>query len=193
MDKISREIIRIRNERPVIYKFTTYPIIFEAINEPYHYYRLLTHLKDMFINGMPPEKDLSPSMMPELILKFEEVKNSEYCKLASDSNYKGQGNYQHRVVQEHFLMYDQNTIATEVPVIGEKMQGNIDILIYDGIIKILDFKPEVHKCVKQAMTQLHYYKDLLCDSIRGIENEQNIKSKIECYAFDNKHCYKLIS
>lgn len=134
----------------------------------------------------------SPSQAKVLIKQHNEEKNSPFVELAKGAQYKGWGNQQHKIVQRYFLNNDPDTIAVEVPVWDKEKEiaGCIDILRVDtarGKVQILDFKPEAHKCVNQAMTQVHYYKEMLI-KCAGVP-----RGAVECYSFDDNRCYSLIS
>ena len=178
-----------RQGRPVVYRFVTYPFVLESnwgvIPNPVG--PLGEHLRNAFMHGLPGGATKSPSQMPELMLKYKEIKKSPLCAMALAANYRGKGDKQHDTVQAYFLARDPHTIATEAPVWGEDMEGSIDILQFDGKISILDFKPGCHKCVEAAMTQLYWYRKLLAAHLG------RPTSNFDCFAFDDKRCYQLIS
>lgn len=175
----------------MVYAFTTYSAIFDdqyREGQP-NRLKLMRHLREAFLTGCP-DRDKSPSGMDRLLIETREgkVENSlhEYCAIAAFADYEGKGNQQHEIVQSCFHLRCADCIATEVPVWDGEMAGCIDVVLYgpanDKVI-LLDFKPNAHK-EQKAATQLFYYKKLLVQQT-GIDN-------MECYYFDDTHCYKVL-
>jgi hypothetical protein len=104
--------------------------------------------------------------------------------------------HRHSILQKFFLATDMATVAVEVPVyltseetgtiIKTKggLLGHIDFLqIYNGRIRILDYKPEASK-EKHVVDQLLLYAIAL-STRTGIHLKQ-----IDCAWFDEKNYYK---
>jgi hypothetical protein len=163
MELITRYVVREKNDKELIYRFTTFSSIFEetTIIEP-NYLLMKSHLMKTFMFGMEKSPG-SPSEERGLICDLNHIENHEYSKLANDSAYYGQGNLQHWLAQKHFLENDPSTIAVEVPVWDKDYSGCIDILMYDAEndrIIIYDFKPGAKK-EKNVSGQLFKYAQLL--------------------------------
>lgn len=188
METITRNIVRVRGTSEVLYRFTTYPIIFQKAEGALG--ALCGHLRAAFVGGLPGGTEDSPSQARELLLKHEAVRHHLLTKYAAAANYEGKGSGQHWAVQQYLLANDPHTLAVEVPVWGQGKEGCMDIVQWlpegKGRIVIADFKPEVHKCAGQAMTQLFWYRAMLAECT-GIA-----LANFECLAFDNRHCYRLL-
>ena len=195
-ETIQRNIIRERSSGYESYHaFTTFPVILaprQVADPPSLFDLTIAHLRAGFIYGFPISTLNSPSQAKVLITQHTEIKNSPLCALAEAAQYRGWGNQQHKIVQKYFLANDPDTIACEVPVWDKEkeMAGCLDILrvsIERQKVEICDFKPDAHKCVNQAMTQVYYYKEMLI-KCAGIP-----RAVIDCYAFDDQKCYRLNS
>lgn len=193
MKRISTEFTRRRGkERYTTHLFQTYDFIYEKDEHIFRY------MKSIFENGAEIEKEKSASSTKELMLCQEEVFESDLIQLAMNSNYHGNGYSQHSIVQEYFLKNDPYTIATELPIWSnvDNMSGFIDIVRIKIVkiescdivrIQLCDFKPKAHKeKILKVLTQLYYYKKMLIERIPDCP-------PVDCYYFDERHCYKLLS
>lgn len=180
MEKIIREIERRRERVTIIHEYTTLPLVLHRKTN------LASHLADMFTNGVP-ERPKTVTGLPRLITQWEEV-DSPWIEYAKKSGFRGFGNAQHRIVQDYFWENIPHVIGTETPVYDDEATGMMDILIATPeILFILDVKPDIQKCVDAAMSQLFRYRAML------IKNARVDRRIIQCYAFDDKKCYKLTS
>jgi len=190
MELITRTIIRERDGREVPYKFQTYDFIFHprAASKP-TFERMRSFLLEAFMYG-PPRNPKSPSDERGLVLEVKPSIGSveDLCVKASAANYHGRGAGQHQCVQDYFMMNDQYTVATEVPVWDADYTGSIDILRYFpevDTIQILDFKPNAKK-EKHVSGQLFKYAELFHDNA-GIPFWN-----IELLYFDDTDAYQII-
>jgi len=166
MEKIKRYIKRERSSGFVqTFEYTTYDTIFnERAREGKQFFRmLLDHLRLAFECGLP-NKDKSPSGMPELLgIETKQHFNHELSDFISQVEWKGTGNKQHLIVQNHFMNNYSKTIAIEVPVWNDEASGCIDILnvnMNPFIIDVIDFKPDtIHE--KKASSQVYRYVEML--------------------------------
>lgn len=180
MEKIIRQIERKRESGIIIHDFTTLPLVLQRKTP------LASHLANMFMDGVP-ERPKTVTGLPQVMTEWEMV-TSPWTEHAQKAGYKGFSNAQHRIVQDYFWANVQQVLATEAPVYDGEVTGMIDILVATpDILFILDFKPDIHKCVDSAMSQLFRYREML---IKNAKLDRNI---VKCYAFDDKNCYKLIS
>lgn len=167
MDKIVREFKVLREDREMIYPFTTYSCVLDSppsdnrLRE-----KVFTYLRSVFLSGCPSlDGKVSVTERPPLMVKIERRK-SDLTELALKSDYRLRGSFQHAFVQKYFLENDPYTIATEVPVWDEKLSGHIDLLrLFPGKIQVPDFKPEAHK-EKKAGSQVYNYIILLSKALR---------------------------
>lgn len=185
MEKISREFIVKRGDANVIYSFETYPFIFNAKPKDPAAEAILNYLRKVFIEGIPdPSAKKSVTECPPLILQTERVKN-EMVKHALKADYRNCGRGQHHRVQHQMLKYDPLTIAIEVPVFDDELNGHIDILrICNGKIQVLDFKPLAHK-ERKAASQVYRYILLLAKALKLP------LSCFEGYYFDDCNAYRV--
>lgn len=98
----------------------------------------------------------------------------------------------HSLVEKFMLVNDNVTVASEVPVwLWEKnldlgIAGHIDLLqIRDGLVYVLDFKPEADKENGQKVaSQLYFYAS-------GLSFRTRIAlDKFRCAWFDNSNYYE---
>lgn len=188
METITREIIRNHDGHEAVYIYTTYDVVLDIAGKRLTEIarKLFNYLADCLTCEIP-ERLLSPSGMPTLLLQTELIAQDVYVQMAKAAEYRGLRAGQHAKIQGHFLANNPATFATELPVFDEKMTGCIDVLNYDVVsdsIQILDFKPNAHK-EKHAATQLYWYRELLS------KQTEIPKSKIECFYFDDMNCYKV--
>lgn len=184
MDLIQRQFKVQRGERAIVYPFTTYNIIFhhDKITDPI-LKKACEYLKVVFQNGVPVGLE-SVTQQPELMVNTFRAVATDEVKLCAASNFKGAGNKQHDIVQQHFLKNDKYTIGIEVPIFDDKLLGHIDILrVLPDKIQILDFKPNAHKETKAA-SQIFRYRKMLRGFLPHI--------KIEAAYFDENAIYYLI-
>lgn len=183
MEKITRNIVREKEGRALIYPFTTFDVIFQD-DYDHKFYGVFEWLKYVFEHGMQDKPD-SPSQAKKLILKTEQLPNHEFCKYALDACYHGAGNKQHALVEAQFLDNHPDCIAVEVPLFDDIMSGCLDILLMTSDkIYLLDFKPDAHK-ETHAATQLYHYKKLF------VYNTGVSPNLIECGYFDDQNYFKV--
>lgn len=187
MEIITREIIRQKGDKQLIYKFSTFDCIFrtallEQTNETGKIFR---HLHKMFTTYMP-DAPKSPSQAKGLHCEIKELQNHELSQLAHASAYYGLGNKQHETVQRYFLENDAATLAAEMPVYDHEEAGCVDIVRQvGGRIELLDFKPDAHK-EKNVSGQLYRYARLL-------SKQADIPmSQIDLFYFDGEKTYQVI-
>lgn len=149
-----------RNDRKIIYPFTTYSCVLTSENLPESLNKnLQNYLKKVFIEGVPTDKKKSVTDLSQLIVQKQEA-DHELIGFAQKASYHGLKNKQHECVQQHLLDNDQHTIAIEVPVWDDSTLGHIDILRITNKIGVWDFKPEASKETKAAGQVLRYIKML---------------------------------
>lgn len=181
MEKIIRNIERKRGDKIVIHSFTTFPIIFTRKTP------LLAHLAKVFEEGLPI-RPTTCSQLPQLKTQWKKVEGSKFVEAAKNAGYRGFSNNQHRIVQDYFLKNVKGTLAVEVPVYDDEATGLMDFLMTEEKRLIIpDFKPEVSKCLPDAMSQLWRYREMLH------RNTMIPRNVIDCYAFDDQECYQLTS
>lgn len=128
---------------------------------------LLQYIKG-FENGCPDffKEDKRCSQLKIDIKIKKENRYSQVCKLAELALKAAETNKQrHALVERFMLINDASTVACEVPIwLWEKnlnlgIAGHIDLLqIQDGLVYILDFKPEASKEAWQKVaSQLYFY------------------------------------
>jgi hypothetical protein len=187
MERITRNLKH--SGRDIIYKFSTWSIIFEPRNKekmPSLAYSLFEYLERAFKEGVPSAEE-SPSQAKELMLNVTQVNTTDYPTFAKNANYHGTTYRQHDVVQDFFMNEHPNCLAVEAPVRHEERGGYMDFIMYYpvlGEVHILDFKPKAH-AERKAATQLYHYKTLL-HKVAKIPLR-----KIRCFYFDDKHCYEV--
>lgn len=178
-----------RNNTLVDYDFSTYDIIFNDSPKWKPNFRfLIMYLKKAFMFGID-EVGISASQAKELILTAKHVKLDRLKRAAEVSGYKGNGNLQHKIIQNYFMDKSKYCIAVEVPVFDEKYRGRIDILEYypeTDKVGVLDFKPNA-RLEKKAATQVYLYKCMLSErtTIPLVD--------ISAHYFDENNVYQVTS
>ena len=186
MNTIIRNFTTMRGDKEINYPFTTFPEILGEGRPEGNAGKLFDYLKDVFINGIPDNSVPSISEMNELFVDIVREENN-ITTLASLAEYEGQKFNQHNIIQEFLLKEDPLTIATEIPVWTDEMQGHIDIIriLENDIIQVLDFKPLAHK-ERKAPSQVWRYR-------KALSKRTGIPAKnIQAGYFDNKNSYFLI-
>lgn len=186
MDKIIREFKVLREDRQMIYPFTTYSCVLDSppgdnrLRE-----KVFTYLRSVFLSGCPSlDGKVSVTERPPIMVRVER-RNSELTDLALKSDYRLRGSFQHSFVQKYFLENDPYTIATEVPVWDDKFSGHLDFLrIFPEKIQVPDFKPDAHK-EKKAGSQIYSYIILLAKALKLP------LSSFEGVYFDDRNSYFL--
>lgn len=190
MDIIVRKLVKEReNGFKQVFDFTTYSTIFTPAEWPEDpkAKAVLRMLQNQFILGLKGFKN-SPSKMPQVIVKTEKI-HSPLCTMAKESGYRGNGNKQHSIVQNHALA-NPNCLAVEVPVHYKDIEGCIDgmdMFLNPFKLVLWDFKPDAHK-EKQAATQLIHYERGVLNLTAGILKQDDI----ELVFFDDTNAYKVI-
>ncbi len=180
MERIYRIIERKRGDRIVEHHFTTLPQMLKA-DSP-----LRKHIAKMFVEGLP-ERPQTASQLPVLQTLWAQI-DSPFAQLAKDAGYRGFASAQHRIVQDHFWKFCPGLIATELPLFDKNATGLADFLLLRDMKLILpDFKPYLHKCLPEAMSQLFRYREMLS------ENAKVKREDIICVAFDDTQAYQLTS
>ncbi len=123
----------------------------------------------------------------------KENKYSPACKLSELAlKAAGTNKERHSLVEKFMLVNDNATVACEVPVwLWEKnldlgIAGHIDLLqIKEGLVYVLDFKPEADKENGQKVaSQLYFYAS-------GLSFRTKIPlDKFRCGWFDGSSCYE---
>lgn len=186
MDKIVREFKVMREDREMIYPFTTFSCILDEItyqNELKN--KLFAYLRTVFLKGMPPVEDrISVTERPPIVVKVENRK-CDLVDFAKKADYRDRWKFQHPVLQKYMLDNDPYTIATEVPIYDEKFSGHIDLIrLFPSKIQVPDFKPEAHK-ERKAGSQIYTYILML---------GRALKLPLSCFEgvyFDDKNSYFL--
>lgn len=162
MDKVQRQFTVKRGDRKVMYPFTTYSVIFQAGLENQIHNALYKYLASVLVEGCPEaETKRSVTSEPVLVVPTKQVKDSDLSLLTQKVSYKGNGKYQHDIVQGFFLDNDPHSLAIEIPVWDNELLGHIDLIrLFHDKIQVCDFKPKAHKETKAA-SQVHRYIDLL--------------------------------
>lgn len=194
MEIITKEIVRVREDREMVYKFMTYDFIFETLPDGSHldaFAKIRRHLFNCFTKPIP-RSPKSPSDSNGLLVKIAPYDNEEdaalLLRLAGESFYHGAKQDQHYVLERYFIENDPYTLAVEVPVFDEEWLGSIDIIRYfpeTGVIQILDFKPNA-KAEKNVSGQLYRYAKLLAKHL-GIS-----VCAIQLIYFDDKDVFEVI-
>ena len=185
MEIITREIIRKKGDRHVLYKFSTFDFVLSRATADISLMnRVVAHLREAFIYGMA-DHEKSPSGQNGLLVDAKLVE-SDLSTLAHKSEYYGKTNKQHETVERYFLENDPFTIAVEVPVWDHEFAWNIDIIrVVDGRVQVLDFKPDAHK-EKKVTGQLFKYGQLL-SKCTGIS-----VTSMDFFYFDGNKVFQLI-
>lgn len=161
MDKIQRQFKVKRGERTIVYPFTTYSVIFQGNIHNQLQNALYKYLSTVMTEGCPEVAKRSVTSEPVLVIPTKQVVDSDLSLITQKANYKGNGKYQHDVVQSYFLDNDAHALAIEVPVWDNELLGHIDLIrIFQDKIQVCDFKPKSHKETKAA-SQVYRYIDLL--------------------------------
>lgn len=161
MDKIQRHFKVKRGDREVTYPFTTYSVIFQGNIHNQIHEAIYKYLAKVMVEGCPKQERRSVTSEPVLMIPTKQIVDSDLCLLTQKVNYKGNGKYQHDIVQSHFLDKDAHTLAIEVPVWDNNLLGHIDLIrIFENKVQVCDFKPKAHK-ENKAASQVHRYIDLL--------------------------------
>lgn len=190
MEKITRFIQRERRgDFTQTFQFTTYDIIFDKEFRKRHPEAagLMAYLEDRFIHGLP-ERALSPSKMPELIIETKQVLDHPYSRLAHESQYYGSGNRQHLIVQNYFLKNLAECLAFEVPVYDDEASGCIDLVtlsLKPFMVGVWDVKPDAIKEKKAASQNFRYAKMLM-------EKAGIPKENISVGYFDGVHFFEVL-
>ena len=184
---IGRDFIKVRHDKEMIYEFRTRSFIF-TYNEDEVLQKLYNHLVYCLIQGRT-DMPKGCSNCDELAgLNYKQAE-SEVINICRESGFLGKGNKMHPITQNHFMNTDDKSVAIEIPVWNEEAQrtGFIDLIRYvDGILWILDFKPNAHKeRWQKVMSQLFWYKYMLCKQL-DIPHD-----KVRCAYFDNLNFYEL--
>jgi len=161
MDKIQRQFKVKRGDRTILYPFTTYSVIFQGNMHSQIANALYKYLAAVMTEGCPAEDRRSVTSEPVLMIPTKQVAGSDLSLITQKTDYKGNGKYQHDLVQSYFLDNDAHALAIEVPVWDNELLGHIDLIrLFPDKIQVCDFKPKAHKESKAA-SQVHRYIDLL--------------------------------
>jgi len=120
-----------------------------------------------------------------------------HCKkLYSDLNTDNLGMDGHKLIGEHFITSNPQTLAVEIPVwkrIKEEryFTGHIDLLIVNGNeIIISDFKPKGREEILPSIPQLTAYGILLKEQlVKFFKGNFSREFKITCLGFDRNQAY----
>jgi len=168
MEVITRQIVKMREERPIKYDFRTYDLIFDieaAKRAGFHpnFIAMLMHLKSVFIDGMQCRSQ-SPSSAERLLLETRQVKPTDdqyrLIELAEQAQYRDMSYQQHRLVQDMIFENHEHCFAIEAPLHDDEWSGLVDVLLmhpYEGWVDPQDFKPKAHQD-RDAKAQVFRYK-----------------------------------
>lgn len=214
-ETIIRRCIRQRGDtHTTIHDFAMPSCIFKEDKPlPPHIKKLMAYLRWAFYNGNPDREKSSSE--GELIEGLSSILHESILpQMTCDSLAQGQtihleedylckmGNSQHPLVQWHCLENDPFTIALEVPIFNDDMNGFIDILRLheDWIIEVADFKPDTPKRLVLSR-----------EEGKKTKKQQQIESQVWRYAkwlvrilkidpkfviatyFDKNGCYRIIN
>lgn len=166
-------------------------------------WKLEAYLQDVFYNGCRT-RPKSASDAPRNPAAWYIPPNKDHLvELAAASGYAGRGKYQHRAWQLFMLNHDPFTIAAEIPVWSDRVDGYrgfIDLIRVAKMdsgryaIQILDLKPDAAGEDKpQVFGQLAAYREALLDRLRPFRdyNTTGDIESVDCIFLDDTDAFAM--